>query len=81
MNTFLIFFKFEKSEKIFSLNLETFLPVVSLFVLSNLAIIFNFFYKLQFFYLFLFPILLFLFIKYRKYIVKVFLKIILKTTI
>ena len=66
------FFKLEKSEKIFSLNLETFLPIVSLFVLSNLAVIFNFFYKLEFFYLFLFPILLFLFIKYRKYIVIVF---------
>ena len=65
-------FKFEKSEKIFSLNLETFLPVISLFVLSNLAVIFNFFYKLEFFYLFLFPILLFLFIKYRKYIVSIF---------
>ena len=63
------FFRFEKSEKIFSLNLETFLPVVSLFVLSNLAVIFNFFYKLEFFYLFLFPILLLLFIKYRKYLV------------
>jgi len=65
-------FKFEKSEKIFSLNLETFLPIISLFVLSNLAVIFNFFYKLEFFYLFLFPILLFLFIKYRKYIVSIF---------
>lgn len=66
------FFKFEKSKKIFSLNLETFLPLVSLFVLSNLAVFFNFLFNLKYFYLFLFPIVLFLFNKYRKHTFSIF---------
>ena len=66
------FFKFEKSKKIFSLNLETFLPLVSLFVLANLSIMINFLFNLRYFHLFLFLIFLFLFNKYRRHTISIF---------